>query len=91
MIFLNFVEEEEKYSIPILNSLRAEGIPAELFPSPLKIKKQMAYANRRDIPWVVIAGVEEIKEGRLTLKNMKSGEQTLINKDELIDLIRETT
>ena len=90
VLFINFGEEEEKYTIPILNSLRAEGLPSELFPSPLKIKKQMAYANKRDIPWVVIAGVEEMKEGKLTLKNMKSGEQTLINKYDLIDLIKET-
>ncbi|MDT8400197.1 MAG: histidine--tRNA ligase [Bacteroidales bacterium] len=87
VLFLNFGDKEEKYSIPVLNSLRKAGIASELFPSPLKIKKQMAYANNRDIPWVVIAGVDEIKEGKLTLKNMKSGDQTLINKDELIDLL----
>lgn len=89
VLFLNFGEDEEKYLIPILNGLRAEGLPSELFPSPLKIKKQMAYANKRDIPWVVIAGAEEIKDGKLTLKNMKSGEQALINKNELVHLVRE--
>ena len=90
VLFLNFGEDEEKYLIPILNSLRAEGLPSELFPSPLKIKKQMAYANKRDIPWVVIAGAEEIKDGKLTLKNMKSGEQALIKKNELVHLVKET-
>lgn len=88
VLLLNFGEDEEKYLIPILNRLRAEELPSELFPSPLKIKKQMAYANKRDIPWVVIAGAEEIKDGKLTLKNMKSGEQSLINKNELVHLIK---
>jgi len=89
VLIINFGDEEEKYVIPILNSLRAEGLVSELFPSPLKIKKQMAYANKRNIPWVVIAGKEEMQNGRLTLKNMRSGEQSLINKNELIDLIKE--
>jgi histidyl-tRNA synthetase len=89
VLIINFGDEEEKYVIPILNSLRAEGLASELFPSPLKIKKQMAYANKRNIPWVVIAGKEEMENGRLTLKNMRSGEQSLINKNELIDLIKE--
>ncbi|HDZ40432.1 MAG TPA: histidine--tRNA ligase [Bacteroidetes bacterium] len=89
VLFLNFGEAEEKYSISLLNNLRKAGISSEFFPSPRKIKKQMAYANNRGIPWVIIAGADEIKAGKLTLKNMKSGDQTLINKDELIDLLKE--
>ncbi len=88
-LFINFGEKEEKYSIPVLNSLRKAGIASELFPSALKIKKQMAYANSRNIPWVIIAGDNEIRSEKITVKNMISGEQYMINKDELLNFLKE--
>ncbi len=88
VLFINFGEKEEKYSIPILNSLRKAGVSSELFPSAVKIKKQMAYANSRDIPWVVIAGDNEISSGKITVKNMSTGDQDVIKKDELIDFLK---
>ncbi len=89
VLFINFGEKEEKYSIPLLNNLRNAGIAAELFPSGLKIKKQMAYANSRNIPWVIIAGENEISNNRITVKDMKSGQQHILDKDELNDFLRE--
>ena len=88
-LFINFGEKEEKYSIPVLNSLRKAGIASELFPSALKIKKQMAYANSRNIPWVIIAGDNEIRSEKITVKNMISCEQYMINKDELLNFLKE--
>ena len=85
MMFINFGAEEEKYSIPLLNRLREAGIASELYPSAQKVKKQMAYANARNIPWVIIAGEAEMQNGQLTVKDMVSGEQYVISKDELID------
>jgi len=89
VLFINFGEKEEKYSIPVLNNLRKAGIASELFPSALKIKKQMAYANSRNIPWVIIAGDNEIRSENITVKNMISGEQYMINKDELLNFLKE--
>ncbi len=89
VLFINFGEKEEKYSIPVLSSLRKAGIASELFPSALKIKKQMAYANSRNIPWVIIAGDNEIRSEKITVKNMISGEQYMINKDELLNFLKE--
>ncbi|MEA1885930.1 MAG: histidine--tRNA ligase [Bacteroidota bacterium] len=87
VLFINFGAREEKYSIPILNKLRRAGIASELFPSAVKIKKQMAYANTRNIPWVVIAGDDEISRGKITIKNMISGDQEMIDKDKLVDFL----
>ncbi len=89
VLFINFGEKEEKYSIPLLNNLRKAGIAAELFPSGLKIKKQMAYANSRNIPWVIIAGENEISNNSITVKDMISGQQHILDKDELNDFLRE--
>ena len=89
VLFLNFGNEGEKYIIPVLNTLRKSGISSEMFPSALKIKKQMNYANSRNIPWVVIAGEDEIGKGKLAVKNMTTGKQEFINRDELLTFIDE--
>lgn len=89
VLFINFGVEEEKYTISILNTLREAGIPSELFPSALKIKKQMAYANSRNIPWVVMAGEDEIRKEKITIKNMTSGEQYILNKSELVSFLKD--
>lgn len=84
VLFTNFGEKETCYCLPILAQVRAAGIRAELYPDSVKIKKQMAYANAKNIPYVVMAGESEMNEHKVTLKNMESGEQTLVSVNELI-------
>ena len=87
-LFANFGEEEARYALKAIQSLRDQGIRSELYPDAAKMKKQMAYADRRAIPFVVLAGAKEIEEGRFTLKDMGSGEQVSCNQEELMRLIR---
>ncbi len=84
VMFVNFGEKETRYCLPILNQLRRTGINAEIFPDNAKMKKQMTYADKKLIPFVVMAGEEEIKAGKVTLKDMNSGEQSTVNAEELI-------
>lgn len=84
VLFINFGEEEVSYCLPISTQLRNNGVFTEVFPDNTKMKKQMNYANAKQIPFVVIAGENEIKEGKLTLKNMVTGEQSLLTKEALI-------
>jgi len=87
VMFVNFGEKEEKYCLPMLQKLRANGINAEIFPDASKMKKQMKYANSNKIPYVVLAGDNEIAENKFTLKNMKTGEQQLHTGEEMIDAL----
>ncbi|GAB4330827.1 MAG: histidine--tRNA ligase [Bacteroidales bacterium] len=82
VLFVNFGPAEADYILPLLNQLRQSGIAAELYPDAAKMKKQLSYANNKNIPWVVLAGEEEIKSGAITLKNMISGEQKRIDDPE---------
>ena len=84
VLFINFGEKETAYCLPIVAKVRQAGIRAEIFPDRTKMKKQMSYANAKQIPFVVLAGDNEIAEGKVTLKNMETGEQTLVSPDELI-------
>ncbi|GAB4282688.1 MAG: histidine--tRNA ligase [Marinilabiliales bacterium] len=84
IMFINFGEKEVNYCLPLLKKLRDSGINSELYPDNAKIKKQFSYANNKNIEFVAIAGEDEIKAGKITLKNMISGEQKTILKDELI-------
>lgn len=84
VLFINFGEKETAYCLPIIAKVRQAGIRAEIFPDSTKMKKQMSYANAKQIPFVVLAGDNEIAEGKVTLKNMETGEQTLVSPDELI-------
>ena len=84
ILFINFGEQETAYCLPIVNQVRAKGIRAEIYPDATKMKKQMAYANAKQIPYVALAGENEIKEGKITLKNMKTGEQQVLKPEELI-------
>ena len=88
LLFINFGERETAYCLPILNKVRANGISAELYPDSAKMKKQMGYANAKQIPYVVLAGDNEISEGKVTLKNMETGEQQLLTADELIAIVK---
>ena len=84
MLFINFGEKETAYCLPIVAKVRAAGIRAEIYPDSTKMKKQMSYANAKQIPYVVLAGDNEIAASKVTLKNMETGEQMLVSPDELI-------
>ena len=88
LLFINFGEKETSYCLNIINKVRARGIRAEIFPDAAKMKKQMSYANAKQIPYVVLAGENEIAEGKVTLKNMETGEQQMVTTDELIEKVR---
>lgn len=75
VLVVNFDSETEKNSIKILATLRSKNIKAEIYPQPDKLKKQFSYADSKNIPFVMMAGENEIKENKVSLKNMKSGEQ----------------
>ena len=84
VLFINFGEKETAYCLPIINKVRAQGIRAEIYPDSAKMKKQMSYANAKQIPFVVLAGESEMAAQKVTLKNMETGEQVLVSPDELI-------
>lgn len=84
-----FGEEEEKYSLKLLQQLRAENISTEIMPFNIKIKKQMQYANDKNIPFTIIVGSTELESQAFTLKNMHTGEQNLFNAEALIKEIKE--
>ncbi|MBP3842368.1 MAG: histidine--tRNA ligase [Prevotella sp.] len=88
ILFINFGEKETLYCMPILNKLRNAGIRAELFPDTAKMKKQMSYANAKQIPYVALAGDDEMKKGKITLKNMNTGKQELLTTDRLIQKLK---
>ncbi len=88
LLFVNFGEAEAAYVLPILAKVRAAGIRAEIYPDSTKMKKQMSYANAKAIPFVAIVGENEMNEGKVTLKNMATGEQSLLAPEELIASIR---
>jgi histidyl-tRNA synthetase len=83
-LFLNFGENEELYALKALTELRKNGIAAELYPDQTKIGKQMSYANAKQIPFVIMAGEEEMKESLFTLKNMETGEQIKTTLQEIV-------
>ena len=85
VLFINFGEKETAYCLPIINKVRSQGIRAEIFPDAAKMKKQMSYANAKQIPFVVLAGENEMNAGKVTLKNMETGEQSVLSEDELIE------
>ena len=88
ILFVSFGEKELMYSLPWLRSLRAEGVNAEIYPESAKMKKQMSYADNKKIPFVAIVGETEMNEGKVMLKNMKSGEQILSTLEEVIEMIK---
>jgi len=85
LLFVCFGDKELMYSLPWLNKLRSNGINTEIYPEPAKMKKQMSYADNKHIPYVAIVGETEMNEGKIMLKDMKSGEQSLMNFDELMN------
>lgn len=87
LLFINFGEKETAYCLPSVSKARKAGIRTEMYPDSAKMKKQMGYANAKNIPFVALAGENEINEGKLTLKNMATGEQTMVTPDELIAIV----
>ena len=88
LLFINFGEKETAYCLPFVAHARAAGIRTEIFPDAAKMKKQMSYANAKEIPFVALAGENEMAQGKLTLKNMATGEQMLVSPEELIAQIK---
>lgn len=88
VLFINFGEKETAYCLPIIAQVRQAGIRAEIYPDGAKMKKQMSYANAKQIPFVVLAGDNEIAAQKVTLKNMETGEQQLVTPEELINAIQ---
>lgn len=88
LLFINFGEKETAYCLPIAVAARKAGIRTEVFADSVKMKKQMSYANALSIPYVALTGENEIASGKVTLKNMSTGEQTLVTPEELIKTIK---
>jgi len=88
LLFVNFGEKEAAYCLPVLSAARDAGIRAEIYPDSTKMKKQMSYANDKNIPFVAIVGENEMNEGKLMLKDMTTGEQSLVTPEELLAKIK---
>ncbi|PTB96089.1 histidine--tRNA ligase [Marivirga lumbricoides] len=84
VLIVAFDEETWEYSLKALNALRVQGIKSELYPEPVKLKKQMKYGNDKNIPYVIVIGSEEMKSGKLTFKNMQEGSQSNVELPEII-------
>jgi len=87
VLFINFGEKETAFCIPLIAQLRKAGIRTEIYPDAVKMKKQMSYANAKQIPFVVLVGENEMNSGKVTLKNMSTGEQMQVGVDEIIEQV----
>lgn len=88
VLFTNFDTQSEAYSLPLLRQLRQAGISAELYPDAAKLKKQLDYADRKGIPFVILVGSDEMERGLLTLKNMQTGQQHMLDFERCLDVLR---
>ena len=88
VLFVNLGAEEQLASLNIIKGLRDAGIAAEIYPESAKMKKQMEYANRRMIPYVVIIGSNELQERKATVKNMRTGEQCGVDFDAVVEYLK---
>lgn len=88
VLFINFGEQETAFALKSLAELRKAGIRAEIYPDVVKLKKQMNYANGKQIPFVAFIGEQEIKDNTLTVKNMATGEQSVMTTKDLIDFLQ---
>ena len=86
-LFVNFGSVEEAYILPMLNALRKKGINVEIYPDADKMKKQFIYANRKNIPYVVLVGEAEISATMFTMKDMVSGDQKMVSVEELTKVL----
>ncbi len=88
LLFVNFGETEVAYCMPLLQIVRSAGIRSEIYPDSVKMKKQMSYANDKNIQYVAIVGENEMKDNKVMLKNMLTGEQSLIDSNSIIQAIK---
>lgn len=88
VLISNFDEKAELYALPVLQELRTAGIAAELYPSSAKLKKQMSYADAKNIPYVILIGDDEMSSSLLTLKNMQSGEQQKLSIADVLEKLK---
>lgn len=88
VLFVNFGMSETAYCLPIIAQLRQANVATEIFPDKAKMKKQMSYANAKHIPYVVLAGENEMAQHKVTLKDMNTGEQFLLTGEEIISKLR---
>lgn len=88
LLFINFGEKEIAYCLPIAQAARKAGIRTEVYADNAKMKKQMSYANALGVSFVALVGENEMQEGKVTLKNMSTGEQKLVSPEELIELVK---
>ena len=89
VLFTNMGEKEIAYTLPVAAGLRAAGVACEVYPDNTKLKKQFEYADRKGIPFLAIIGDQEMDQGTVTLKNLASGEQRSVPKDELVSCLRQ--
>ena len=87
VLFINFGASESLYSLKAITALRSKSIATELYPDAVKLKKQMMYCNKREIPFVVMVGEAEMEQNKYLLKNMSSGDQQLLSLEELIKFV----
>lgn len=87
LLFINFGEQESEYCLPIMAQIRAKGIRTEIYPDVAKLKKQMAYANAKAIPFVAIVGQNEVDANKVTVKNMQTGEQYQLKPNNIVQFI----
>ncbi len=87
VMIAHFDNETLRYSLRVADQLRTSGIPTEIYPDVTKLKKQLDYANKKEIPFVIVVGSDEIKDGMLTLKDMKKGEQEKLSVDEILMIL----
>ncbi len=85
IMFINFGETEMLYLLPLVKQLRSNQVATEIYPDPVKIKKQFAYANNKNIRYVAISGEEEIANNTVTIKNMQTGVQKTIDRSNILD------
>lgn len=84
VLFVNFGEKEMQFCMGVAAQLRAAGVSVEIYPDSVKMKKQMSYANAKAIPFVAIVGETELAEGKVNVKNMMTGEQSLMTAEEMV-------
>ena len=88
ILFATFGQEELHYALRWVKELRAQGIAVEVYPEPTKMKKQMGYADSKQIPFVAIVGSDEMAQEKVMLKNMSTGEQNLVDMSQLIEVLK---
>ena len=89
LLFINFGEKETAYCLPLVTKARQAGIRTEMFPDAAKMKKQMNYANATGVSFVALVGENEMNEGKVTLKNMQTGEQQMVTPEEMLAIVKQ--